>query len=342
MKKNRKNIFAIDFNQSEAIEIINKLNSGTDVKWEIACCVAKKSQSRVKDLWRYSKYFLFPFKLFLNRKRIANLITWQQFYGILFAFYCRLFHVKKVSQLVILTFMYSPKKGVIGRLYSWFMHYSVCNKYVDHIVCFSKKEIEWYINEFKLSPDKISFLPVAVRKIPEYDTTISKNKYVFTAGHSGRDLDFVIRSLNNTEFNVVVADNHTNEIPAENIVVDKDSTGDSMFQLMAHSYVVITPLKDKLKSAGHLMSLQAMQMGKPVICTDSAGMRPYLVDGYNGIFIENTKDDLLDALSRLYRNSDLYSRMSINARNTYDYYSYAKFGERLCELNKLIKFLDLN
>ena len=73
-------------------------------------------------------------------------------------------------------------------------------------------------------------------------------------------------------------------------------------------------------------------MGKPVISTDSSGMRPYVVDGYNGFFIENTKEDLLSALDKLYSDKDLYFQMSKNALDTYDEYSFSKLGERLAVL----------
>ena len=332
MRLSSENIFVADFKKEEEDGLIKSLDKYTGINWVFLSNFARKSQSSLIEVYRYFQYFYFPFKLFLNRGKIRNLISWQQFYGILFAFYSRLFKVKKRTRLVILTFMYTPKKGLIGRLYRWFMHYSVSNDYVDHIVCFSEKEIAWYIEEFGFIPEKISFLPVAVRKMPHFDNTIASERYVFTAGYSGRDLDFVIRSLNNTSYRVVVADSHTKELPADNVQIEADAIGDKMFQLMANSYVMITPLKDKLKTAGQLMSLQAMQLGKPVICTNSAGMKPYIEDNYNGLFINNTKEDLLEALDKLYNDDNLYKKLSANALKTYDNYSYSKFAERLSEL----------
>ena len=330
--KSREKIVAIDMPADEAEGFIETLGKKTDHEWKYATCVTNSRNTKLQNLYRYIMYFMYPFKLFLHRRKIANLVAWQEFYGILFAFYCRLFHVKKTTQLVILTFMYTPKTGLIGKIYKWFMHYAVCNKYVDYIVCFSKDELSYYYDEFGFTEKEICFLPVAVRKIPNYDTSISKEKFIFTAGRSGRDFDFVIESLNNTPYHLFVADNKTTVAPASNVTIDNEVSGEDMFRIMAQSYCVITPLKDKLKSAGHLMSLQAMQMGKPVISTDSSGMRPYVVDGYNGFFIENTKEDLLSALDKLYSDTDLYNKMSKNALDTYDEYSFSKLGERLAVL----------
>lgn len=331
--ENKKNLVAIDMPEDEAEGFIETLGEKTGLKWKYATCVTNRRNNKLQNFYRYIMYFVFPYKLFLQRREIANLVAWQEFYGIIFAFYCRLFHVKKQTQLVILTFMYTPKKGLLGRIYKWFMHYAVCNKYVDYIVCFSKEELTYYYEEFNFTDKDICFLPVAVRKIPKYDTSISDDKFVFTAGRSGRDFDFVIESLNNTQYHLFVADNKTTVSPAANVTIDSDVSGEDMFKIMAHSYCVVTPLKDKLKSAGHLMSLQAMQMGKPVISTDSAGMRPYVVDGCNGFFIENTKEDLLSVLDKLYSDEDLYRRMSKNALDTYNQYTFSKLAERIVELS---------
>lgn len=325
----RKNLVAIDMPPDNAEGLLESLSKKTGLSWQYATCISNKRNNKVENLVRYIKYFTYPFKLFCNRRQISNLVAWQEFYGILFAFYSRLFHVKKRTRLVILTFMYTPKNGLVGKLYKSFIRYSICNEYVDHIVCFSKEEISYYIKEFNLDPKIISFLPVAVKKLGQFDTQIDSRKYIFSAGRSGRDFDFLIRSLNNTPYHVIIADNSTTVVPADNITIDKGSTGNDMLELMAHSYCVVTPLKSALKSAGHLMSLQAFQMGKPVICTDSAGMRPYLEDGYNGFFIKNTALSLIAAIKKLYEDDSLYAQMSANALDTYKEYSFAKLGERI-------------
>ncbi len=340
MRLQIKNLVAIDMPSEQAEGLIESLSKHTGQQWSYATCISNKRNTKIENVIRYIKYFTYPFELFCKRKRISNLVAWQQFYGILFAFYCRLFHVKKCTRLLILTFMYTPKKGFLGKLYKKFIRYSICNEYVDHIVCFSKEEIAYYIEEFELDPSFISFLPVAVKKLESFDTRIAEKKYVFSAGRSGRDFDFLISSLNNTPYQVIVADNSTTVAPAENVMIDKSTTGRDMLKLMAHSYCLVTPLKSALKSAGHLMSLQAFQMGKPVICTDSAGMRPYLVDGYNGFFIENTKESLLAALDRLYGDDGLYKRMSSNALETYKEYSFEKLGERISALNSEINIFN--
>ena len=67
--------------------------------------------SLIKTLLRYAIYFLFPLKLVLQRKRYGKIIAWQQFYGLNFAFWSRLLHLKKVNDLTVMTFIYKKKSG---------------------------------------------------------------------------------------------------------------------------------------------------------------------------------------------------------------------------------------
>lgn len=59
---------------------------------------------------RYLRYFTFPWKVFLHRKKYDCILGWQQFYAINFAFYCRLFQVRKTNKVVALNFTYKRVK----------------------------------------------------------------------------------------------------------------------------------------------------------------------------------------------------------------------------------------
>lgn len=62
--------------------------------------------------------------------------------------------------------------------------------------------------------------------------------------------------------------------------------------------------------------IEALALGLPVITTNVGGM-PYLIkDMYNGILINNKKDELVNALLRLYHQEQIFCTMSKNARLT--------------------------
>ena len=58
---------------------------------------------------RYLKYFAVAFKYFLSRKKYGAIVGWQQFYTLIFVFYCSLFRVKKRNTVVVLSFIYKDK-----------------------------------------------------------------------------------------------------------------------------------------------------------------------------------------------------------------------------------------
>ena len=116
MKKNKEkeNVILIDFPKIKNWEFKKSLNEITNLNWEEIEVVSNQGRKNWLDnVVRYFKYFAFPFRIFMHRKKYKNIIAWQQFYGLLYAFYCRLFHVQKCNSLIIMTFIYKEKKGLI-------------------------------------------------------------------------------------------------------------------------------------------------------------------------------------------------------------------------------------
>ena len=58
---------------------------------------------------RYAKYFLVPMKIAKDHKNYNKVLAWQQFYGLILAFYFRMFRVKNAPEIVVLTFIYSKR-----------------------------------------------------------------------------------------------------------------------------------------------------------------------------------------------------------------------------------------
>lgn len=108
------NVILIDFPKIENWKFKESLNKKTNMKWEERESISnKKRKTILYNMVRYLKYFFFPFKIFLQRKDYKNIIAWQQFYGLLYAFYCRIFHSKKYNNLIVMTFIYKEKKGIV-------------------------------------------------------------------------------------------------------------------------------------------------------------------------------------------------------------------------------------
>lgn len=323
------NIVSVDFLPNREDDFAKYLSENCNILWDNYALKSNyKQKDKLTECKRYFKYIQAGWHLFLHRNKISNIIAWQQFHGIFFAFFCHLFHVRKKTNLIIMTLIYKRKSGFAGTVYEKFMKYTLTDKYVDHVVCFSENEIYSYRKFFNLSKNKYTYLKVAAESIKGFDWQFKEPRYIFSAGYSHRDFDFLINAVKDTNYKLIIADDRVNDPNLPNVIIKRGCYGDDMLSLLGSSYIFINPLKDKTISAGHLMTISAMQLHKPTISTASDGMKPYLIDGVTGFFIDNTKEKLIEKLNLLYRDEKLYKNMCDEA---------FKFGESQFSWHRLAK-----
>ena len=113
MKKSMKteNILIIDSDYEEASGFIKGLEEVTCQCWKV------HENNKIYGIKRYIKFFTVALGTVFSSSHYEGkmVLCWQQFYGIAIAFFSRLFHVKKRYKLIIMTFIYKPKKGIIGK-----------------------------------------------------------------------------------------------------------------------------------------------------------------------------------------------------------------------------------
>ena len=64
------NVALFDSTASEAQDFIKGLEESTGLKWQADILTANQGRkNKIYNLIRYLKYFVFPFKIFLNRKK---------------------------------------------------------------------------------------------------------------------------------------------------------------------------------------------------------------------------------------------------------------------------------
>lgn len=264
-------------------------------------------------------YVVFPLIVFFRRHRYDYIVAQQQFYGLLLAFYCNLFHVKKDFRLFILTFIYLPKKGLIGKIYYWFMRGIVRSHYIDAFSVHSTKEVHEYASIFGVGEERFHYVPLGLNDIepqPEIPS-MQERKYILSAGRSNRDYDFLCNALRDTVFQCdIICDTYHNSDVSDNIHIHNDIYKDMPLWLK-NCYCVVIPLRDTNASSGQLVLLQAFQMGKPVIVTNASAINDYVKDRQNALSINNTKEELLSALKELYTNYNFYQHLMDNGKEDY-------------------------
>ncbi len=318
----KQNIVMLDNDLQEASEYLKALIEESGDNWIPKFLKANETQGKlVLNIKRYLKYIYFPFKVFLQRKQYNVIIGWQAFYGVFFAFYCRLFNVKKENKLVIQHFIYKRKKGIVGVIYDKFIHYAVNEKYVDLILTCSRPYVDELIREFDLPTNKVAFVPFGVNDFSlwQNENDLEEKEFIFSVGRSNRDWEFLISALKKQkQKSIICCDTlHVDNLPSH-IIVKNDVTGTESFKYMENCKCAVIPIDDGRLSAGETVLLQQMCFGKPIIITRPSSLASgYIDDGINGIVIDKDEDQLLSAITKLYSDNAYCEMLSKNAREDF-------------------------
>ena len=330
----RENVALFDSSQEEAAEFIRGLQDQTEESWRAIVCNSNKGRQGLTNVIRYIKYFAFPFKIFCQRKRYEKIIGWQEFYGLVYAFYCRLFHVKKCNTLIIKNFIYKPKKGFIGKIYFRFMNYIVKSGYVDTYICASQTMVQYCCEVFGESDEKFVFIPFGVNDFaavyqPEGPAA---NDYVLSLGRSNRDWQFLLDGAKDISYPVkIICDElHVEEMP-ENVEILNSVWGDQTHKYIYNCKCMVIPIADGRIASGDTVLLMAMSFGKPIIITKPSCLADdYVTDGYNGLVIDKESNQLQEAVERIFRDEALYKQLSENGRKHYlDNHSLYTYGKHV-------------
>ncbi|MBE5958155.1 MAG: glycosyltransferase family 4 protein [Lachnospiraceae bacterium] len=334
MKK--KNVVLFDSSIEEAKEFIEGLEEATDYQWIPIIYNSNKGRNKFTNIVRYIKYFTFPARIFLKRKRYDIIIGWQEFYGLIFAFYCRLFHVRKENRLIIKNFIYNPKKGFIGHVYFKFMNYIVKSEYVDVYICASKTMVDYCCETFNEPKEKFVFIPFGVRDYFEEMGFMQAptNDYILSLGRSNRDWDFLIKSFKSLPYNLkIVCDTlKENDVP-KNVEILNDVWGDRQFEYIYNCKCMVIPIDNGKIASGDTVLLTAMSFSKPSIITKPSCLADdYVEEGYNGIVINKNSDELEMAIKKVFENKELYDELATNSRKFYlEKHSLHAYGNRVGE-----------
>jgi glycosyltransferase involved in cell wall biosynthesis len=336
----RKNGIFIDMPLVPDWEFHLGLEAESGEAWEIKSYVSNEGRAnRIANQIRYGKYFYYSFLIFLNRNKYEKILCWQQFYGLLFALYCRIFHVKKTFKLVVMTFIYNKKSGITGHIYDSFMRYIVTSKYIDRLIVFSKQEVAHYAEWFAMDESKFVYVPLGIDKITGLteNQTLREEQYILSVGRSNRDYDFLLDALKGSPYPVKILSNTLHRPSSEKVEIHNNAFNREYFNYLYNCFCVVIPLMNPSISSGQLVILQAMQLGKPIIVTESEGITDYVTDGYNGLIIVKDKQALLAALQRLYAEPELYNRLSINGKIESEKYSVKQLENNIAD----VIYLDL-
>ena len=299
-----------------------------------------KRTGAVSELKRYGKYFLVALKCFFKRKKYGTIIGWQQFYALIFAFYCSLFGVKKCNKILVLNFIYKEKKGKFAKLYFWFMKKCLSTGYVDYLHVLSKNYAEIVSETFNFPIDNIIVFPFGVND--PYDSfsklerpKIAPEDYILSIGRSNRDFDFLIKAWQGIEYPlVVISDTYNGNNLGNNFVqIINNVAGSESYPWIANCDGMIIPIDDGTICSGDTVLLTALAMKKKVLITAPSTLAEmYIEDKQNGLLTHKDIDEFNGIVSDMVF-TDKYDYLCDNARQSYlTNFSRMSMGENIAKL----------
>lgn len=282
------------------------------------------------------KYILISLKALISSKKYDYIVFWQQFMGIYYALFSRIFIFRKSwSKTVVLTFIYLKRPGIFGKLYFYLIKFAINSPAVDKFVCHSTSELEYLKKIFNhKNPNKIIFCPlgegVNSRLIDE------PGDYYFSGGSSNRDYSSVINAfkINNKKLVIACKPENIREIDLpSNIKIYYDAYGNKFFDLIRNSKGVIVLVENDKVSAGQLVILNAMRFGKPLFVTRGNSMRDYTDDSYCFEIDHKSISSLNEAIRKFEENENSYKQMSRRAFDVYNkFYSLNSYAKRIADI----------
>lgn len=312
------------------------VEEATGQTWDVIRCVTNRYDGLHK-VTRYLKYFLLPVKLLLQRQRYAEIISWEQFFGLVLCFYLRLFRVKTAPVIHIMTFIYRPKRGLTGKIYERFVRYAVSSPHIRHIFVFGEGETTYYAEHFGLAKEKFvseilgieDRAAIVSQNAGQPDAGMPAGDYYLAAGRSNRDYDFLREAWPPEEASLYIVCDVERAEDAGNVKYLKDCHGDDYLRLLAGARAAVVPLKSPRFSSGQLVMLQAGMLGRPAIVTENDLVPDYLENGVTGFIIPKTAAALRKALEDL-KDPAVYGDMCRKARRAFEArFSLLELGRRV-------------
>jgi glycosyltransferase involved in cell wall biosynthesis len=162
----------------------------------------------------------------------------------------------------------------------------------------STDEQQEFPRTWGVDPGRVAFTPFCYTlKDDDLAQPTSEEGGVFAGGDSRRDYDTLVEAARRSGAPMTIA---TSLLEGREDIPPNVTTGlvshERFVELLRHAAVVVVPFPAVTeRSAGQQTYLNAMALGKPVIVTDSAGVRDYVEDGRTGMLVPPSDPEAMAA-----------------------------------------------
>ncbi len=198
----------------------------------------------------------------------------------------------------------------------------LADRAVDRYLVLSQAEAEQLPRVWPVTPDKMRvrsfYFEPTEHGMSDEDPLPVRERCVVAGGDSFRDYGPLLeaaRQMPDVPFLLVTRTLDGVDLPP-NVEVRSVPYAE-YFRLLSRAGVVAVPVQTGLRrSAGLLIALMAMWLGRPTVATTALAMDEYVEDGVTGVLVDGSVAAWREALSRLLDDTDEADRLAAAARRT--------------------------
>ncbi|MDR1727494.1 MAG: glycosyltransferase [Acidobacteriota bacterium] len=233
------------------------------------------------------------------------------------------------TKIVFNSFIFTKSHGgFIDR--GKYIFFCLIFKFIDLAIVHSRLEQERYSHLFNGGKAVFRFVPwgTTIDALPRLRVNAkssaanNRNPIVVAAGRSKRDYATLFKAMETVDAELRVICDHKDAIPPLNIgkhtAILSNCHGDDYLQELSDATVVVIPLAEGDISAGQMVLIHAMGLGKAVIVTATPGIQDYVSDRSDAWLVPMGDDSAMrQAIEGLLVNDGERERMGRNAKDTY-------------------------
>ena len=277
---------------------------------------------------------------FRRRKRTSVVFTDGEQVGLPYAALTWL--VRGRPRHVMIGHRLSPRKKVL-------VHRALqLQRRIDVVIVYASEQQRFAIEQLGYPPDHVVLQPFMVDtefwRPDQVSPQRRKRPMVCAVGQELRDYPTLVEAVRGLDVDVVVAaaspwskreDSSAGlDVPA-NVHVDAYNLFD-LRQLYADAAFVLVPLQETDFQAGITTILEAMSMGKAVVCTRTSGQTDTILEGESGLFIPpHDPDAWRAAIQRLLADPAESARLGAVGREWAR--SHADIGVYVSDLSEVVR-----
>ncbi len=271
--------------------------------------------------WRRRLYRFLPFGIseiieaYFLRRDYDAIIAWGTRPALLFAVMLKLTRTK-YPYITLTSWISTPRKAmVLKRVYS----------HITRMVFWSSVQRDFAVNRLGIPPEKTRLLNKSVDQ-KFYRPMGVKTDMICSAGREMRDYPTLIEAMRGLDikchiavalrgkmYDTVRKVYETKYIPVNITVGNLPPL--SLRDLYARSRFVVIPLLPTDTDNGVTVIVEAMAMGKAVICSRTEGQTDVMVEGKTGLFVPpGDSKALREAILYLWNNPEIAEEMGREAR----------------------------